>query len=185
MKRSREPEEPPPSPPPSSTRDLDIKDIGDSNVRLIAVPDSHGVRGAPDQPRAKIAGLSLDDESDDDDAAEGRERAKPAAMACLLHRERMDFPTHDAYEAHYTKEHLNRCIECRRNFPSPLYLNLHGDEWHDPFVAVKRDKGEHTVGSSVKIAILLLVQPANTASMHASWRAASASAARQTNGDGT
>ncbi len=69
-------------------------------------------------------------------------------MSCLLHRERMDFPSYDAYEAHYAKEHLNRCIECRRNFPSPLYLSLHGDEWHDPFVAVKRDKGEHTVGGS-------------------------------------
>ncbi|KAL1902575.1 hypothetical protein Sste5346_001017 [Sporothrix stenoceras] len=160
MKRSREPEEPPPSPPPISDSYLDIGDSASSSgVCSIVVPDSHGARGPPDeQPRAKIVGLSLDPDSDYDDnedgdsntAVDGIGKADPAAMSCLLHRERMDFPTYDAYEAHYTKEHLNRCIECRRNFPSPLYLSLHGDEWHDPFVAVKRDKGEHTYACFVE-----------------------------------
>lgn len=164
MKRSREPEEPPPSPPPISDSDLEISDPSGSGVRSIVVPDSsHGARGAPDEPRAKIVGLSLDPDSDDDDddhntAVGGVQKADPAAMSCLLHRERMDFPTYDAYEAHYSKEHLNRCIECRRNFPSPLYLSLHGDEWHDPFVAVKRDKGEHTVSpGAFKIIFILAI----------------------------
>ncbi|CAK7232083.1 hypothetical protein SBRCBS47491_008147 [Sporothrix bragantina] len=152
MKRAREPEEPPLSPPSlSSTPDFDIDSPTDLNGRSTPAPDTnshaHGARGRSIEPRAKIVGLSRDEEEDDE---EGCEQAESAIMSCLLHRERMDFPTYDAYEAHYTKEHLNRCIECLRNFPSPLYLSLHGDEWHDPFVAVKRDKGEHTYGCFVE-----------------------------------
>ena len=148
MKRAREPEEPPPSPPsptPPPTFGIDSPIDSDGRATPVpdqTVPDTHAPRGRPVEPRTKIVSLSRDGENDD---GEGREQAGSAIMSCLLHRERMDFPTYDAYEAHYTKEHLNRCIECRRNFPSPLYLSLHGDEWHDPFVAVKRDKGEHTV----------------------------------------
>ncbi|KJR82309.1 c2h2 type zinc finger domain containing protein [Sporothrix schenckii 1099-18] len=153
MKRSREPEESSPSSPPSLGPDLDIGDETCSAAQLRPAPYSHGAERTLDQPRAKIVGLSPDGESDNDDsiiAGEGREQAGSAAMSCRLHRERMDFPTYDTYEAHYAKEHLNRCIECRRNFPSPLYLRLHGDEWHNPFVAVKRDKGEHTYACFVE-----------------------------------
>lgn len=149
MKRSREPEEPPPSSPSSTDSDVDLEDpeTGIGSARPTLVPDSRGARAVSDEPRAKIVGLSLDgsDEDGGDGDGKGDKAAASPAMSCLLHRERMDFPSYDAYEAHYSKEHLNRCIECRRNFPSPLYLSLHGDEWHDPFVAVKRDKGEHTV----------------------------------------
>ncbi|CAK7221091.1 hypothetical protein SCUCBS95973_004378 [Sporothrix curviconia] len=150
MKRAREPEEPPPSPPSSPA--LDIDSPADSDGRSARAPDTdayvQGARGRPVEPRAKIVSLSRDGEEDGEEG--GGKQAEPAIMSCLLHRERMDFPTYDAYEAHYTKEHLNRCIECRRNFPSPLYLSLHGDEWHDPFIAVKRDKGEHTYGCFVE-----------------------------------
>ncbi|OAA56659.1 c2h2 type zinc finger domain containing protein [Niveomyces insectorum RCEF 264] len=96
----------------------------------------------PGQPRAKIVDLDPD-QSDAEGAAE-------PAMTCFLHRDKMEFPSYDAYETHYNKEHLNRCLECRRNFPSPRYLSLHGDEWHDPFVAAKRDKGEHTYACFVE-----------------------------------
>ncbi|CAK7201264.1 hypothetical protein SEUCBS139899_003967 [Sporothrix eucalyptigena] len=151
MKRAREPEELPSPPSSLSLPGIDIDEAVDSDARSTPAPDTqlyaNGARGRPIEPRAKIASLSL---GDDEDEEEGREQAESAIMSCLLHRERMDFPTYDAYEAHYTKEHLNRCIECRRNFPSPLYLSLHGDEWHDPFVAVKRDKGEHTYGCFVE-----------------------------------
>ena len=145
MKRSREPEELPPTlssllsslPPPSLALPASPASFGETVSRSSSV-DRADTSGT-EQPRAKIASLSHDPEYAVEDGSE------TATMTCLLHREHRDFPTYESYEMHYNKEHLNRCIECRRNFPSPMYLSLHGDEWHDPFVAVKREKGEHTV----------------------------------------
>ncbi|KXJ97214.1 hypothetical protein Micbo1qcDRAFT_156030 [Microdochium bolleyi] len=67
-------------------------------------------------------------------------------MRCTLppHREPVAFRSYGDYEAHYSKEHVYRCAECHRNLPSAHYLGLHFEECHDPFAAVKRDKGEHT-----------------------------------------
>ncbi|CAK7268837.1 hypothetical protein SEPCBS119000_003263 [Sporothrix epigloea] len=153
MKRAREHEEPPPSSPPLLSRSPALntgKAVG-SDGQLLPLQDTsfdaHGTQGPSFEPCAKIASLSWDGE---DEVDKGREQAASAMMSCLLHQERIQFPTYDAYEAHYAKEHLNRCIECRRNFPSPRYLSLHGDEWHNPFVAVKRDRGEHTYGCFVE-----------------------------------
>lgn len=71
-------------------------------------------------------------------------------MRCNLppHREPLAFKTYDEYEVHYNKSHTNRCLECRKNFPSEHLLNVHIEECHDPLVTVKREKGEHTVSSS-------------------------------------
>ncbi|RSL51999.1 hypothetical protein CEP54_011121 [Fusarium duplospermum] len=71
-------------------------------------------------------------------------------MRCNLppHREALAFKTYDEYEVHYNKSHTNRCLECRKNFPSEHLLNVHIEECHDPLVTVKREKGEHTVSSS-------------------------------------
>ncbi|CAK7273509.1 hypothetical protein SEPCBS57363_005687 [Sporothrix epigloea] len=146
MKRARECEELlPPSPPSLSLLPaLDRDKTVDTDGRFAPAHDTRDLRY---EPCAKIASLTWDSGEDDD---EGREQVGSTMMSCLLHRERIDFPTYDAYEGHYAKEHLNRCIECRRNFPSPRYLSLHGDEWHNPFVAVKRDRGEHTYGCFVE-----------------------------------
>lgn len=69
------------------------------------------------------------------------------AMKCSLpgHKEVLSFKTYDEYQSHYQKAHTNRCLECQRNFPSSHFLAVHIEECHDSFIAVKRDKGEHTV----------------------------------------
>jgi len=71
--------------------------------------------------------------------------AKTVAMSCLLHHEKMAFASYDEYEAHYTAAHLNRCLDCRANFPSAHILGVHIEDCHDPLIALKRENGEHTV----------------------------------------
>lgn len=87
------------------------------------------------RPVSKIAGL--------DSAAEGEE----FVMRCSLppHREPLGFRFYDDYETHYHKFHTNRCIECRKNFPTDHLLGVHIEECHDPLARVAREKGEHTV----------------------------------------
>lgn len=70
-----------------------------------------------------------------------------ATMRCSLppHKEPLAFRSYGDYEAHYTKEHVYRCAECHKNLPSAHFLDLHFEECHDPFAAVQRDNGEHTV----------------------------------------
>jgi hypothetical protein len=73
-------------------------------------------------------------------------------MRCSLppHREALSFNTYAEYEVHYKQAHSNRCVECDRNFPSEHLLNLHIDEQHDTFIALKREKGEHTYACFVE-----------------------------------
>ncbi|KAG7121462.1 hypothetical protein HYQ44_003813 [Verticillium longisporum] len=40
--------------------------------------------------------------------------------------------------------------ECRKNFPSSHLLSVHIEECHDSFVAVKRERGEHTFSCFVE-----------------------------------
>ena len=70
-------------------------------------------------------------------------------MRCSLppHKDERSFKTYEEFEVHYNKVHTNRCLECRKNFPSNHYLDLHIEECHDPLVAVQREKGDHTVSS--------------------------------------
>lgn len=122
MKRSREPEE-----------HLEIDPQAD---------DSH--RPAPAdadlEPVSKIAGLDSPAEDDDDGGGE-------ITMRCSLppHKEPLGFRYYGDYEAHYHKFHTNRCIECRKNFPTNHLLEIHIEECHDPLAKVAREKGEHTV----------------------------------------
>jgi len=62
----------------------------------------------------------------------------------------MDFLSHEAYDVHYEQVHLNRCLECGKNFPSDHYLQLHIAEHHDPITAVKKERGERTVSCEGK-----------------------------------
>ncbi|KAM5351544.1 hypothetical protein ACJ41O_004267 [Fusarium nematophilum] len=73
-------------------------------------------------------------------------------MRCTLppHREHLAFKSYDEYEVHYQKSHTNRCLECHKNFPSEHLLNVHIEEYHDPLVSVKREKGEHTYSCFVE-----------------------------------
>ena len=66
-------------------------------------------------------------------------------MRCLLEPHRpLSFFSYAEYEAHYQQAHTNRCSECKKNFPTGHFLELHIAEDHDPIVASKRDAGEKT-----------------------------------------
>ncbi|MCJ1430497.1 hypothetical protein MMC29_008415, partial [Sticta canariensis] len=69
-----------------------------------------------------------------------------AVMKCSLppHHETLAFPTFEDFEIHYAKEHANRCSECRRNFPTTHFLELHIGENHDPLSEARRARGEKT-----------------------------------------
>ena len=68
-------------------------------------------------------------------------------MLCSLppHRDSLTFPRYDAYEVHYVKEHVNRCVECGRNFPTGHYLGLHIAENHDPLNEARKARGDKIV----------------------------------------
>ncbi|KAK0658224.1 Protein lethal(2)k10201 [Lasiodiplodia hormozganensis] len=67
----------------------------------------------------------------------------PVVMRCQLPGHRpLDFATYEEYDVHYRKTHLNRCSECKKNFPSELILDLHFAEIHDPFNEARKARGE-------------------------------------------
>lgn len=75
-------------------------------------------------------------------------QAGPATqMYCSLppHRETLSFTSYEEYEVHYNQAHVNRCLECRKNFPTGHFLNLHIEENHDALVSVRKERGEKTV----------------------------------------
>jgi len=73
-------------------------------------------------------------------------------MRCSLppHREGIPFNSYDDYEVHYNKAHVNRCVECRKNFPTNYFLSLHQAENHDPLAEVLKDRGERTYACFVE-----------------------------------
>ncbi|OHE96092.1 zinc finger protein [Colletotrichum orchidophilum] len=95
-----------------------------------------------DDRAAKFTGVEPDAEGASEDFA----------MKCSLppHKEALTFKTYDDYEAHYIATHTNRCLECGRNLPSGHLLNVHHEECHDSFAAVKRERGEHTYSCFVE-----------------------------------
>ncbi|KAK1756088.1 hypothetical protein QBC47DRAFT_379045 [Echria macrotheca] len=126
MKRSREPEE----------------HISDSTSPATGSFDSSGVSetDAASPPAAKITEL--------DPSSAGTD----IKMRCSLppHKEPLVFQTYDEYESHYHKSHMNRCLECRKNFPSTHLLGVHIEEMHDPLALVKRERGERTYSCFVE-----------------------------------
>ena len=70
-----------------------------------------------------------------------------AVMKCSLppHAEPVSFSTFEEFEIHYAKIHAYRCSDCRRNFPTEHFLELHIGENHDPLNEARRAKGEKTV----------------------------------------
>jgi hypothetical protein len=80
----------------------------------------------------------------------GGGEAHPAIeMRCSLppHRQTLSFSSYEEYETHYNKSHVHRCLECRKNFPTEHFLNLHIEENHDALVSVRKERGEKTVSS--------------------------------------
>jgi hypothetical protein len=68
-------------------------------------------------------------------------------MRCSLPppRQVICFSSYEEYEVHYNKTHVNRCLECRKNFPTEHFLSLHIEENHDAIVGVRKERGEKTV----------------------------------------
>ncbi|KAL8388506.1 hypothetical protein RB595_009201 [Gaeumannomyces hyphopodioides] len=118
MKRSREPEEESPASSPEG----------------IASPPAYEM--GP-EPVPKMRGL------DGNETSTGTSTAA-TTLRCTLHPHILIFATFNEYDAHYNKQHVNRCHECNKNFPSDHILSLHIEECHDSFVAALRDKGERT-----------------------------------------
>ncbi|EFY90768.1 hypothetical protein MAC_03131 [Metarhizium acridum CQMa 102] len=118
MKRSREPEE-----------FLD-SNFQDGDTELFEFRDSS-------LQTAKISQLDIAVQDEDDDTP---------IMKCSLppHEEPITFRSYQEFESHYSMFHTNRCLECRKNFPSEHLLGVHLEEYHDPLIRVRRDKGEHT-----------------------------------------
>ncbi|KAI1812035.1 hypothetical protein GGS20DRAFT_559732 [Poronia punctata] len=127
MKRSREPEEEYPANVDGSSDDRRLEEEEEEEEA---------------RPATKITEL---DESAVDTSSD-------IAMRCSLppHREVWSFSTYGDYEAHYNKSHTNRCAECHKNFPSEHLLNVHLEDCHDAFAAVRREKGEHTYSCFVE-----------------------------------
>jgi hypothetical protein len=125
-KRSREDFEPS-SPESESTRE------STPSVRSFISP----VAIAPASNTPKIFHLDL----------ESGEAPPVTEMRCSLppHRQTLSFTSFEEYEVHYAKTHVNRCVECRKNFPTENFLNLHIEENHDALVSVRRERGEKTV----------------------------------------
>lgn len=130
MKRSREPEE-----------DLDSDPQYRQQQELGHAQQTAGSEALRPAKIADLDSAVTDDEDDD------RQQDRPVAMKCSLppHKEPIPFRTYGEYESHYNQFHTNRCLECRKNFPTEHLLGVHIEECHDPLVVVRRDKGEHTV----------------------------------------
>ena len=70
---------------------------------------------------------------------------QPAIMRCLLPPHKpLTFSSYPEYETHYNQTHSNRCSECKANFPTLHFLELHIAENHDPIVSARRERGERT-----------------------------------------
>ncbi|KAI2642695.1 hypothetical protein GGS21DRAFT_486518 [Xylaria nigripes] len=106
--------------------------------------------GFSDEPRLEGAARPATKIAELDESAV--ETSSDVAMRCSLppHREVLSFTSYGDYETHYSQSHTNRCAECHRNFPSEHLLNVHFEDCHDAFVAVKRERGERTYSCFVE-----------------------------------
>ncbi len=46
------------------------------------------------------------------------------------------------YESHYLNNHQHKCLSCKSIFPNEQFLDLHLSEFHDPFNAIRKERGE-------------------------------------------
>ena len=89
---------------------------------------------------------------------DGRGLQVPEVMRCFLppHRDPIAFSSYEEYDVHYAKAHTNRCLECRKNFPTEHFVGLHIAENHDPLNEVRKARGEKIVSAPISMLITLL-----------------------------
>jgi hypothetical protein len=136
MKRSREPEEAPLEEATPVVRNTAATHGNDHGGGFELIIDNVA---ASLLPAAKIAEL------DSSESIEDRE----VKIYCALppHKEPLQFSSYSDYETHYRDKHTNRCLQCRKNFPSAHFLSLHIEETHDSFAEVRKERGERTVSA--------------------------------------
>ena len=126
------------------SREEDLEEPSSPDSELVGtpsfseVPDTETTSDSVTPASSKI--IHLDQESGE----------AQSVMRCSLpgHRSTLSFASYDDYEVHYSKSHLNRCLECRKNFPTEHFLNLHIEENHDAFASAKKERGEKIVSST-------------------------------------
>jgi len=52
------------------------------------------------------------------------------------------FADYGTYEHHIITYHDYICKECHRRFPSKMFLDIHIDENHNPFMAIRQQNGD-------------------------------------------
>ncbi|KAK3313852.1 hypothetical protein B0H66DRAFT_537105 [Apodospora peruviana] len=148
MKRSREPEQEP------SDQAQPGRGTADNGLKSSSIMAADEDAATSQQPASKIIELDLAEtmSTPSDGSGGGNSHGSSIEIRCSLppHQESLVFTTYQEYEAHYNQTHTNRCLECRKNFPSAHLLGLHIEEVHDAFAAVKRDRGERTYSCFVQ-----------------------------------
>lgn len=135
VKRSREnsissaSDEPNPAGEPSSTKNLVVLKPGVEKVHPLKYTELDG------------RGLEVRD-----------------VMRCFLppHRDPIAFSSYEEYDVHYAKAHTNRCLECRKNFPTEHFVGLHIAENHDPLNEARKARGEKIVSAELSMITMLL-----------------------------
>lgn len=79
---------------------------------------------------------SRDEELDDQSFAE-------TTIVCTLPPcdKSTKFKSYLEYELHIESFHDYICIECKRRFPTLVFLDLHIDENHNPFLRIQQENG--------------------------------------------
>lgn len=105
-------------------------------------PSSAGQQDVATIPVSKIVGLDVD----------GSSETPATDLRCSLpgHLPGLAFTSYKDYESHYIKAHTNRCLDCRKTFPSSHILDLHINEFHNALTELKKERGEATFACFVE-----------------------------------
>lgn len=84
-------------------------------------------------------------------------------MVCDLPPTCTDAPvalgSREAYEDHYQRFHTMVCTACNKAFPSEHLLGLHVAEHHDPFVMLRRERGDKVYACFVETCCVMSESP--------------------------